>query len=244
MRAWGLTDKGVVRKENQDAYFLELYRDRDQALCIVCDGMGGAKAGDVASSMAVELTSEYLSHSLKPGMSPRELASVLKKAVEQANKEVFRYAVSNADCFGMGTTLVAAIVEGNTAVLANVGDSRAYRITREGAVRLTRDHSVVEEMISRGEISRDQARTHPVKNYITRAVGTEDKVLCDVYTEELAPGDFLLLCTDGLSNIVSDPELLFEVLYCGEPDDCCTRLMKIAAERGAPDNVTIVLLQR
>ena len=244
MRAWGVTDKGAVRSENQDAYYIDLLRQSGQAICVVCDGMGGAQAGDVASETAVRIFTEEVKAALKPDMSSSAIGELLRSAAESANKEVFMRSMKNEELFGMGTTLVAAVITGDTAVIANVGDSRAYHITADGARRVTRDHSVVEDMIQRGEITRDQARNHPVKNSITRAVGTEDCVRCDIFTVALKQGEFLLLCSDGLSNMVSDPELLFEVMFWGEPDDCCERLLTIASNRGAPDNVTIVLFQK
>lgn len=244
MRAWGVTDKGAVRSENQDAYYIDLLRQSGQAICVVCDGMGGAQAGDVASETAVRIFTEEVKAALKPDMSSAAIGELLRSAAESANKEVFMRSMKNEELFGMGTTLVAAVITGDIAVIANIGDSRAYHITADGARRVTRDHSVVEDMIQRGEITRDQARNHPVKNYITRAVGTEDCVRCDIFTVPLKQGEYLLLCSDGLSNMVSDPELLFEVMFWGEPDDCCERLLTIASNRGAPDNVTIVLFQK
>lgn len=244
MRAWGLTDKGAVRSRNQDAYYIDLIRQNNQALCVVCDGMGGARAGDVASAIASKVFTDEVKSRLKPAMSSAAIAELLRKAVSVTNREIFERSMQNDEYFGMGTTLVAAVAAEDFAVIANVGDSRAYLVTEEGARRVTRDHSIVEDMIHRGEITRDQARRHPVKNYITRAIGTEDTVLCDIFTVPFQEGDYLLLCSDGLSNVVSDPEILFEVIYWGEPDDCCERLMAIATARGAPDNVTIVLLQR
>ncbi len=233
-----------MRPENQDAYFIDLLRQTNQALCVVCDGMGGARAGDVASELAVRVFSEEVLSKLKPSMNRAAIAETMSRAVEATNKEIFEKSMSNEEYFGMGTTLVAAVITDNTAVIANVGDSRAYLITKEGLHKVTHDHSVVEDMIHRGEITRDQARRHPVKNYITRAIGTEDHVDCDIFTVSMNEGDFLLLCSDGLSNIVSDPEMLFEVIYWGAPDDCCERLLAIATGRGAPDNVTIVIFQR
>ncbi|MBR2520628.1 MAG: Stp1/IreP family PP2C-type Ser/Thr phosphatase [Oscillospiraceae bacterium] len=244
MRAWGLTDKGAVRSQNQDAYSIDIIRQNEQAVCVVCDGMGGARAGDVASELAVREFTDCLKNGLRQDMDSAAVASLMREAIDRANSEVFRCSLDNSEYFGMGTTLVATVITGSSAVVANVGDSRAYLITPQGAKRITRDHSVVEDMIQRGEITRDQARFHPVKNYITRAIGTEDRVICDVFKVEMLQGDYLLLCTDGLSNVVSDPEMLFEVIYCGEPDDCCERLMSIASARGAPDNVTVVLFQR
>ena len=143
----------------------------------------------------------------------------------------------------MGTTMVAALVVERMAYLLNIGDSRAYHVNDQGIARLTRDHSVVEDMVARGDITPEEARNHPRKNLITRALGSEEHTRADLYEKELQPGDFLLLCSDGLSNIVTDQELLYEVIHGGEPADCCQRLLNITMSRGAPDNVTAVLIQ-
>ena len=143
----------------------------------------------------------------------------------------------------MGTTMVAALVVEQTAYLLNIGDSRAYHISREGIRRVTRDHSVVEDMVARGDITPEEARNHPRKNLITRALGSEERIRADLYEQALAGGDFLLLCSDGLSNIVTDQEMLYEALHGGAPEDCCQRLLDIAMSRGAPDNVTAVLFE-
>ena len=143
----------------------------------------------------------------------------------------------------MGTTLVAAFLQGRDATVANIGDSRAYYMNRSGISRITVDHSVVEDMVRRGELTPDQARRHPRRNLITRAVGTEPDVLCDIFTKTLAAGDFLLLCTDGLSSVVTDQEMLFEVVHGANPDNCCRRLLAISLAAGAPDNVTMALIR-
>ena len=142
----------------------------------------------------------------------------------------------------MGTTLVAVLVSGLQATVANVGDSRAYRIDKEGIQRLTVDHSLVQLMVKRGDLTEEQARTYPGKNYITRAIGTEPVVECDIFHCKLSRGDCLLLCSDGLSNMMDDQEILFEVVHGLKKEHCCQRLLDIAKNRGAPDNVTSILL--
>lgn len=240
IKAWGITDKGVVRTQNQDGYYLDVPSEH-LAVGVVCDGMGGAKAGNIASLIAVETFVETLQQIQgDPDTTP---PAVLARAAETANEAVYRRACSDPDCFGMGTTMVAVLVVEQYAYLLNIGDSRAYLINQEGITRLTRDHSVVEDMVARGDITPEQARTHPRKNLITRALGAEERIRADLYEKELAPGDFLLLCSDGLSNILSDQELLYEVIHGGEPADCCQRLLDITISRGAPDNVTAVLFQ-
>ena len=239
IHAWGLTDKGAVRTQNQDGFYLDVPSER-LAVGVVCDGMGGARAGNIASLVAVETFVDALKAAPQGEEQP---AAVLSRAAEAANAAVFHRAATDPDCRGMGTTMVAVLVVEGTAYLLNIGDSRAYHINADGIARLTRDHSVVEDMVARGDITPEQARTHPRKNLITRALGSEEHIRADLYEKELQPGDFLLLCSDGLSNIVTDQELLYEVIHGGEPADCCQRLLDITLSRGAPDNVTAVLLQ-
>ena len=201
--------------------------------------MGGARAGNVASTMAVDIIMDEF---LAEEEGARTLDS-LKAAAALANRRIFQRAAGEESCAGMGTTLVAALAGNGKAVLLNEGDSRAYHITRDGITRITRDHSLVEDLVQRGELTREQARTHPHKNLITRALGAEPELRADVFRQPLAAGDYLLLCSDGLSNVVSEQELLYEVVHGGEACTCCRRLLEIALHRGAPDNVTAVLIQ-
>lgn len=240
IHAWGITDKGAVRTQNQDGYYLDVPSEH-LAVGVVCDGMGGAKAGNVASLVAVETFVDALKE--MGSQEESRPAAVLAQAAETANSAVFHRAVTDPDCRGMGTTMVAALVVERMAYLLNIGDSRAYHVNDQGIARLTRDHSVVEDMVARGDITPEEARNHPRKNLITRALGSEEHIRADLYEKELQPGDFLLLCSDGLSNIVTDQELLYEVIHGGEPADCCQRLLNITMSRGAPDNVTAVLIQ-
>lgn len=241
MRAWGITDKGSVRQQNQDAYYVDTPAE-ELTLCVVCDGMGGAKAGNVASKLAVDAFIEALRRLSvdEPDGSP---ASLLQRAAETANHAVFHRAATDPDCLGMGTTMVAVLAQGNAAHILNIGDSRCYHVTEKGIAKVTRDHSVVEDMVARGELSPEAARTHPRKNLITRALGAEEHIRADSYELELKAGDHLLLCSDGLSNMVTDQEMLYEILHGGPAEDCCRRLLDIALSRGAPDNVTVILLQ-
>lgn len=234
MKAWGLTDTGKVRQQNQDAYYFHV-KD-GEALVLVCDGMGGARAGNIASRMAAET---FVSVVEQTDGQPAER---LNSGLEAANRAVFRTAIENSDCFGMGTTLVAALVCGRLAYVVNVGDSRAYHIKETGIRQVTRDHSVVEDMVARGDITPEQARQHPRKNLITRALGAEPQVRGDLFELDLEAEDAILLCSDGLSNQLSDQEMLYEVLHGGPHESCCRRLIDIVLSRGAPDNTTAVLL--
>ena len=241
MQSWGLTDKGCVRKMNQDAYEIRQL-DKNSLLCVVCDGMGGAKSGNVASSLAADVFSQEIELTWTPNMEWDKADQMLKSAVKLANFTVYDQASQFEEFSGMGTTLVAALVRGRQVSFVNVGDSRAYIINQKGIRQVTRDHSVVQMMVDRGELTAEMAKSYPGKNLITRAVGTEVTVLCDVFRQELSKGDFLLLCSDGLSNLLDDQEILFEVVHGVNKERCCKRLLDIAVSRGAPDNVTSVLV--
>lgn len=241
MNLWGITDRGSVRKENQDAYQTVFLRE-GLGLGVVCDGMGGALAGNVASTLALETFVGDLTAQCAEGL-PQEPMDALLHAAERANEVVYRRSREDSACHGMGTTLVAAMSDGAHVWVLNIGDSRCYQADGEEIRQVTRDHSLVEDLVARGDITPEQARSHPRKNLITRALGVEPSVTPDLYTVEGQPGSFLLLCSDGLSNTVSDQELLYEVIHGGAPDSCCQRLLDIALIRGAPDNVTAVLFQ-
>ena len=241
MQSWGLTDPGCVRQQNQDAYRIEQL-DRHTLLCVVCDGMGGAKSGNVASALAAEVFAEEVRRSWIHGMSSDRIDQMLRSAVKLANFTVFDQAAQFEEFSGMGTTLVAALITERNVTLVNVGDSRAYGIGREGIRLLTKDHSLVQMMVDRGDLTPEMAKNYPGKNLITRAIGTEPTVMCDVYHKEVSKGDFLLLCSDGLSNVMDDQEILFEVVHGVNKERCCQRLLSIAKNRGAPDNVTSVLV--
>jgi len=241
MQSWGLTDPGCVRKQNQDAYRIEQL-DRSTTLCVVCDGMGGAKSGNIASTLAVEVFAEEIRRSWIKNMDDDKVDQMMRSAVKLANFTVYDQAVQFEEFSGMGTTLVAALVRGKKATLVNVGDSRAYGINRSGIHQITRDHSLVQLMVDRGELTPEVAKSYPGKNFITRAIGTEPMVMCDIYHQEVTKGDYILLCSDGLSNLMDDQEILFEVVHGVNKQHCCKRLLSIAKNRGAPDNVTSVLI--
>lgn len=242
MQSWGLTDKGCVRAQNQDAYQIEQL-DRGALLCVVCDGMGGAKSGNVASSLAVDVFTQGVRSNWHGKPDQDSVDQILENAVKLANFTVYDQAMQFEEFNGMGTTLVAMLICGKNATVINVGDSRAYRVNQEGIRRLTVDHSLVEVMVQRGELTPEQARTYPGKNYITRAIGTESVVQSDIFHLEVEHGDCLLLCSDGLTNTMDDQEILFEVIHGVNKQFCCRRLLEIALNRGAPDNVTSVLVQ-
>ncbi|MBR4291072.1 MAG: Stp1/IreP family PP2C-type Ser/Thr phosphatase [Oscillospiraceae bacterium] len=241
LQSWGLSDKGCVRKQNQDAYHIEKL-DRSSLLCVVCDGMGGAKSGNIASTLAVDVFVEEVRRTWTPGLAQYKLEEMLRSAVKLANFTVFDQAQQFEEFDGMGTTLVAVLIHGRRATVVNVGDSRAYKVDNDGIRQVTRDHSLVQMMVDRGELSPEIARTYPGKNFITRAIGTETMVECDLYHMDVKKGDYLLLCSDGLSNMMDEQEILFEIVHGVKKQHCCQRLLDIAKNRGAPDNVTSILI--
>ena len=241
MQYWGLTDPGCVRSQNQDAWLAETL-DRNSLLCVVCDGMGGAKSGNVASSLASDVFVQEVKRSWTASMDAEKVDQMLRGAVKLANFTVYDQSRQFAEFSGMGTTLVAVLIHGKHATVVNVGDSRAYLVGRDGIRQLTTDHSLVQMMVQRGELTPELARTYPGKNFITRAIGTEAIVECDVFRLNVERGDYLLLCSDGLSNMMDDQEILFEVAHGINKQHCCQRLLDIAKNRGAPDNVTSLLV--
>jgi len=242
MEYWVLSDIGCVRTSNQDACTV-VQLDKNTLLCVVCDGMGGAKSGNVASSLAVDVFSQEVKQSYKTDMDADAIEQMLKNALKLANFTVYDQSQQFEEFTGMGTTLVAALVQNKGTTVLNVGDSRAYHICDDGITQITVDHSLVQLMLDRGELTPEQARTYPGKNYITRAVGTESMTEGDLFREKLERGTYLLLCSDGLTNLLDDQEILFEVIHGADKQECCQTLVDIAKRRGAPDNVTCVLVE-
>lgn len=238
----GMTDVGLVRRENQDAYAVRERTESGHSVCVVCDGMGGYAGGKLASGIAVETFMAELEERLWPGMTADELQTASAQAISRANEAIRETAGRSLEYQSMGTTLVSAVAYEGGVVVANVGDSRAYHITPQGITQVTRDHSLVEDLMARGDITAEEARRHPKRKYITRALGPDTDAQCDCYVCLWAPGDCLLLCTDGLVNTVTDQEMWREVLR-GEPETCLDRLLDISKSQGASDNVTIVLMR-
>ncbi len=236
MNVYGITDRGLVRKQNQDCF--DSCTLENGIFAVVCDGMGGARGGNVASRMAVDYVIDVVERT-KHG----EPGAVMNEALAEANAAVRQRSLTDPECSGMGTTLVAAWLQENLhAFVLNVGDSRAYHVSPSGISQITRDHSLVADLVARGKITPEEARTHPNKNIITRALGTDRHTPGDLFEIDLNAGEYILLCSDGLSNVVTEQEILYEVIYGGADETCCRRLLEIAMHRGAPDNVTAVLI--
>lgn len=239
MKADALTDIGRVRQMNQDA----LYASTEPVgplsnLFLVADGMGGHRAGDFASRYLVEHLPEYIKESTETGA-----VAALRAAIDRINGELFELASSREELSGMGTTLVAATVEGDTLYAANIGDSRLYLIEKGGIRQVTRDHSFVEEMVSIGQMERESKEYKQQKNIITRAVGIEKKVEADFFEVGLKQGDYLLLCSDGLSNMVDNSSLFRLVLFPGTLHMKAKSLVALANQNGGKDNIAVVLVE-
>lgn len=244
MNLYGLTDIGLVRKNNQDSYAIRVLDD-NVAIAVVCDGMGGAQAGNVASAVAVEAFAAALEDACKQGIpeSAEQKQEMLRNACRSANAQVFELSENNPEYHGMGTTLVAALILDHESYLINVGDSRGYILTNGQLSQITTDHSLVQALVDCGDITPEEARTHPKKNVITRALGIDDAVRSDVFCVRHEDRDVILLCSDGLSNTVTDEMLECELKQLSSPEKTARNLLSLAVEQGAPDNVTVILAQ-
>ena len=241
MLIYGKTDIGMVRKENQDSYDIRAALPSGHTVGVVCDGMGGPAGGKQASGIAVKAYMDFLETRLESGMDIPDLRRVSRDAVSEANRAVWN-AAQSMGYPSMGTTLVSAIVCASGVMISNVGDSRAYYLYGNQIFRVTRDHSLVQNMIERGELTEEEARVHPQRNLITRALGPDESVECDNYVCHLPVGASLILCTDGLVNTVTDTEIL-NLARDTAPERLPAKLIDAARERGAPDNVTVVLMR-
>jgi serine/threonine protein phosphatase PrpC len=244
INAQGLTDKGLSRKHNEDSFFA----DKDLGLFIVADGLGGYAAGDVASGMAVEVLSDHIRKSRSGGeplvgssdSGRYDATNMLVSGIKLANRVVCEAAKNNSGWQGMGTTVVAALADGDKLSIAHAGDSRAY-LVRSGTIsQLTDDHSVVAEQVRKGLISTKQAAGSRIRNVITRALGYDEALEVDVTEIDIRDGDRLLLCSDGLNTMVADDEVLMIMATNDQPESACRRLVDEANNRGGKDNITVV----
>lgn len=238
MKVTGQTNIGLVRRENQDA-FVTGHSSEKTAFAVVCDGMGGANGGNVASEMAVRRVSERLAGTDLDTVTADSLNYIFESAIAAANIDIYDKAKESPEFSGMGTTLVAAVALEQTLFVAHVGDSRAYLINGAGITRITKDHSVVQQMIEQGQLTESEAKNHPRKNFITRALGVEETVPYDYVDLPWQPGDKLLLCTDGLTNMVDDEEIARLV----NEDNPAEKLVDAALKAGGTDNITACIIE-
>ncbi len=243
MHSFGRTDIGRQRSNNQDAFVCGRLA-ADVPFAIVCDGMGGANGGNIASALAIRTITTRLVSSYRQDMTMQSMQRVLESAIAAANVAVYDEAAASAELRGMGTTLVMAVMMGDRVLIAHIGDSRAYVITQDNTVeQITKDHSVVQQMLERGQITAEEAKSHPRRNFITRALGVSDTVACDFSEFVLPDGAKVMLCTDGLSGMVDLPRIQEIAASCDDralPD----RLIAAANLAGGSDNVTVALITR
>ena len=244
MKAFGITHAGTVRKENQDSFRFSIPAGGETVCAVLCDGMGGAQAGSIASTMAADTFMSHAANSLDEASSVADMRQILTEAVNYANIKVYDRSFADFTCMGMGSTLVALLVNSKRCLVANVGDSRAYIISKGRIQQITRDHSLVEELVARGEISPQQAKYHAKKNIITRAVGVEASVRCDIFDLKMAPGSRILLCSDGLSNVLSDNDMLSISEKNADLEKACSLMLELALSRDASDNVTVLIAEK
>ncbi len=241
MRGVHRTDRGKVRDHNED--YVEIFENNSgDLLALVADGMGGHLAGDVASKMSVDLFQRFWEKEKELLIEPEQTEAWIKKVVREINYEIFRYANEHPECQGMGTTLVAALCTKKFATIAHIGDSRCYILNNNGFRQLTDDHSLVNELVKSGQITKEDAEHHPRKNVLLRALGTDPVVDIDTVTVDFEEGDYLILCSDGLSNKVTDDEIA-EVLMADTPlDDKADQLVQMANDKGGEDNITLAII--
>lgn len=240
MEVFSKTDIGLVRKENQDSSAYSVISS-DCAWAVVCDGMGGVNGGKTASSAAVNYICEYIGREYKDSLTGDELADMLVAAVEGANLTVYKTAVNDPELAGMGTTCDLVFVRDGVAHVVHVGDSRTYSIRDGKILQITEDHSLVQEMVRRGELTPEQAMKHPNKNLITRALGVSHEVHIDYIEAEFNSGDVLLLCSDGLSNFVSRADMVRTVTE-NRGELMIDTLVEIAKRHGGHDNITVTVI--
>lgn len=240
MRFYGLTDIGRHREMNQDMYCVHTFDDR-QGFGLVCDGMGGQSAGNIASDMACGIITDKIRKAVETGgmEDPRGL---LESALREANYSIYKRSMVEPECRGMGTTAVVAFVRGDTAYCAHVGDSRIYLLRQGRLLQVTRDHSLVQELMEKGEIKPEEMRTHPGRNMITRAVGVSLTVEADLMQIPLQLGDKMLLCSDGLTNMVPNEQIAAVLLQNGG-EQACALLVEEANNAGGMDNITAVVIE-
>lgn len=241
MQINGNTDVGRKRIINEDAYKFGKFED-GTTWAVVCDGMGGVHGGKIASSTAIEMVSQKIRKCYNPAMSISSIENLLLSSITTANCIVYDRGVGDSELEGMGTTIVAVIIKNGEACIAHVGDSRAYKISSGEIKLITKDHSLVQEMFDLGQITQSEFKNHPRKNIITRAMGVEEKIEIEFNTIEFGQGDILMLCTDGLSGLVEQSELL-SICNDTEFNSLSDKYIEAANDNGGVDNITVVVMK-
>ncbi len=237
MKISSATSVGKIRAVNEDSFFVSEIAENNTFFAIVADGMGGHNAGEIASAKAVKIIKDELTDVSRPSKD------LLSEAIAYANNSIYKMSAASPDLYGMGTTVTACIAKGKTLTVAQVGDSRLYLIRDGKITQITKDHSLVEMLIQSGEITKEDAKNHPQKNVITRALGTNNFVETDIYELKLEKDDVILLCSDGLVNMVDDDKILSTVIQNKDFNTLSDILVKEAENAGGHDNITVVLIK-
>lgn len=241
MKVFGKSDIGLVRRSNQDAFYAELLPD-GSAWSVVCDGMGGANGGNIASALAVDKITSRVNASYRIGIGARLIEDILLAAIQEANTAIFERSRGSQELRGMGTTVVAAIAADGKAYVAHAGDSRAYLVSQNSILQLTTDHSMVQEFVKSGDITQQQARFHPQKNIITRALGVRSTIDIDLCQCDFPQEAMLVLCTDGLTNYVEE-DTIYRLARQLSIEELCTQLIELAKQGGGSDNITVSVIR-
>lgn len=241
MMVGAVTDVGLIREINQDCLFAGSIEDFP--LYIVADGMGGHNAGEIASSMAVDIIKTVFTDNRDNLISEENIIMTIEDAIIKANEKIFLQSKKVPEYTGMGTTITLCYIFGNKIYIGHVGDSRAYFITEDNIRQITDDHSLVNELIKNGSITPEEAINHPQKNLITRAVGTSSEIQLDFYTLDYKLDDILIICSDGLSNMLKDDDIMKLIKSEDDIDIACNNLISIANENGGRDNITVIAIK-
>jgi PPM family protein phosphatase len=237
------TDKGMLREKNEDSYNIIDDYNGSLIIFIIADGMGGHNSGGLASKMAVDTASKYIRKTSRNMNSEENITPAIKNIIDGTNSNVFANSRKKIENAGMGTTFIITVVFNNKLYIGHVGDSRVYLIRNNEIIRVTTDHSYVEELVKIGSLTREEAESHPRKNVITKALGCEKTLEADIYSCDIKKNDCLILCTDGLTNMVSEQEIKGAVLNSKTPENACDILISKANENGGRDNITVIVIK-
>lgn len=240
MQFFSISDRGKLRKSNEDCC---LAREiGSYTLLILADGMGGHKGGEIASLTAIESISKLLAEKLTDKMLPGQIMLLLSEVLEKVNGEILEMSKTDLSLIGMGTTCDICVISKNTAYIAHVGDSRVYKISKSGNIlRLTKDHSLVQYMLESGTITAEEAVHHPQKNIILRALGSSPQLEPDIFHEKMSAGDVILMCSDGLSNMLDEELIRKTVSEDATPEGSAEKLVQLANDAGGADNITVII---
>lgn len=241
MRMGAYSDTGKVRKINEDSYFS--YQNEDLIGAMVADGMGGHAKGEVASKMATMIVKDHIMRKFNPNMDYVELGEMIRRALIEANSEIYEYARRHDGSWGMGTTASMAFIFKGKLIVVHVGDSRVYTVKNGEINQITTDHSLVQELLARGRITSEDAKNHPQKNIITRAIGSEASIKVDVRIVNY-DGEKVIVSSDGLTNLVSDKQIMEIIDECDDLQEGTEALVALANKKGGPDNITCVAFDK